>query len=94
MYTLGSAAAAAQAGIGNVAAGSTFAILQSAAAGGAGSVLVNGVAAGTATAAALALTAPGLIKAVKEGKREVTVDGITYKLEDRHVDEHESGEKD
>ena len=89
----GSAAAAAQAGIGDVAAGGTFAILQSAAAGGAGAALVNGIAAGTATAAALAATVPALVKAAREGKKEITVDDVIYKLEDRGVEEHEAAEK-
>lgn len=80
---IGSAAAAAQSDIGNVAAGSAFAVLQSAAAGGSGAILVNGVAAGTVTAVAIAATAPGLIKAIQEGKNEVTVDGITYEIEDK-----------
>jgi uncharacterized protein (AIM24 family) len=79
----GSTAAAAQAGIGSVAAGSTFAVLQSAAAGGAGAVLINGIAAGTATGVAIAATAPGLIKAMKEGEKEVTIDDVIYKIEDK-----------
>jgi len=90
----GSAAAAAQASIGDVAAGSTFAILQSAAAGGAGAALVNGIAAGTATAAALVATVPALVKAAREGKQEVTVDDVTYKLEDMGMEEHEAAEKE
>ncbi|KAH6870726.1 hypothetical protein BKA58DRAFT_469710 [Alternaria rosae] len=80
---VGSAAAAAQSSVGNVAAGSTFAVLQSAAAGGGAAILVNGVAAGTITAVAIAATAPGLIKAMQEGKKEVTVDGIMYEIEDK-----------
>ncbi|KAI4626851.1 hypothetical protein J4E83_004004 [Alternaria metachromatica] len=80
---VGSAAAAVQSGIGNVAAGSAFAVLQSAAAGGSGAILVNGVAAGTVTAIAVAAAAPGLIKAMQEGKKEITVDGITYEIEDK-----------
>jgi ElaB/YqjD/DUF883 family membrane-anchored ribosome-binding protein len=79
----GSAAAAAQSGIGSVAAGSTFAVLQSAAAGGAGATLVSGVAGGTATGIAVAATTPGLIKAIQEGKKEVTIDDVTYKIEDK-----------
>jgi hypothetical protein len=89
---LGSAAAA-----GNIAAGSPFSILQSAAAGGAGAALVNGVVPGTTTAVAIAATAPGLIKAIKEGKKEVTIDDVTYKLDDEHVqalvDAYETTEK-
>jgi uncharacterized protein (AIM24 family) len=81
----GSSAAAAQSGVGNVAAGSAFSILQSAGAGGAGAILVNGIAAGTATAVAIAATAPGLIKAIQEGKKEVTVDEVTYKINDEKV---------
>jgi ElaB/YqjD/DUF883 family membrane-anchored ribosome-binding protein len=81
----GSAAAAAQSGIGSVAAGSTFAILQSAGAGGAGAVLVNGIAAGTATGIAVAATAPGLVKAIKEGKKEVTIDDVTYKIDEEQA---------
>ncbi len=65
-----------------MAAGSTFAILQSAAAGGGGAILVNGVAAGTTTGAAIAATAPGLVKAMQEGKKEVTIDDVTYKIDD------------
>jgi hypothetical protein len=83
----GTIAAAAQSGIGNVVAGSTFAVLQSAAAGGAGAILVNGVAAGTVTAVAIAATAPVLIKAMQEGKEEVTVDDVTYKIEDKGMAE-------
>jgi hypothetical protein len=59
------------------------AVVQNAAAGGAGAILVNGVAAGTATGAAIAATAPGLIKAMQEGKREVTIDDVTYKIDDK-----------
>jgi tripartite-type tricarboxylate transporter receptor subunit TctC len=66
-----------------VAAGSTFAILQSAVAGGGGAILVNGVAAGTATGAAIAATAPGLVKAMQEGKKEVTIDDVTYEIDDK-----------
>ena len=80
---IGSAAAAAQSSIGNVAAGSAFAVLQSAGTGGGAAILVNGVAAGTVTAIAIAATAPGLIKAMQEGKKEITVDGITYEIEDK-----------
>ena len=94
-FQKGSAAAAAQSGIGDVAAGSTFAILQSTAAGGAGAALVNGIAAGTATAAALVATVPTLVKAAREGKKEVTVDDVTYKLEDKGVEEEApTGEKE
>jgi len=83
---IGSTAAGAQAGIGSVAAGSTFAVLQSAAAGGAGAILVNGIAAGTATGLAVAATAPRLIGAMKEGKKEVIIDDVTYKIEDKGND--------
>lgn len=66
----GSAAAAAQASIGNVVAGSTFAVLQSAGAGGAGLAVVNGVVGTAATAVAVGATAPGLVRAAREGKEE------------------------
>jgi len=68
MTNVGSAAAAAQASIGNVVLGSTFAILQSAGAGGAGIAVVNTVVGATATAVAVGATAPGLVKAVREGR--------------------------
>jgi hypothetical protein len=81
----GSAAAAAQSAAGSVAAGSAFSILQSAAAGGTGAALVNGVAAGTATGVAIAATAPGLVKAIKEGRKEVTIDDVTYKIDEEQA---------
>jgi hypothetical protein len=70
---IGSVAAAYQSGVGNVVAGSTFATLQSAGAGGAGAAIVNGIAAGTATAVAAASTVPGLIRAAMEDE-DMTVD--------------------
>ncbi|KAF2654039.1 hypothetical protein K491DRAFT_694121 [Lophiostoma macrostomum CBS 122681] len=60
----GSAAATAQAGIGNVAAGSVFAFFQSAAAGGAATAVVNGLVGGTAAVAAAGAAAPRLIKSL------------------------------
>ncbi|KAF1939157.1 hypothetical protein EJ02DRAFT_265314 [Clathrospora elynae] len=71
-----SAAAAYQAGVGNVAAGGTFAIMQSAGAGGEGAAIVNSIAAGMATAAAVAATIPGLVKAATKDK-EATADEDT-----------------
>lgn len=62
----GSAAAAAQAGIGNVVAGSAFAVLQSAGAGGAGLAIVNAVVGTSAAAIAVGTTAPAVAKAVRE----------------------------
>ncbi|KAF2873207.1 hypothetical protein BDV95DRAFT_605763 [Massariosphaeria phaeospora] len=59
----GSAAAGIQAGIGNVVAGSVFATLQSAAMGGAGAAVVNGVVGGSAAAIAVAANVPGLVQA-------------------------------
>ena len=59
--TAGSAAAGMQAGIGNVVAGSAFAVLQSAAAGGAGAAVVNGVVGGTAAVVAGAAIVPGMV---------------------------------
>jgi ElaB/YqjD/DUF883 family membrane-anchored ribosome-binding protein len=79
----GSAAAAVQFSIGNVAATSTFAVFQSAATGGASATLVSGVAAGTATGIAIAATAPRLIEAVRGGKKKVTIDDVTYKIGDK-----------
>ncbi|KAF1929417.1 uncharacterized protein M421DRAFT_60806, partial [Didymella exigua CBS 183.55] len=64
----GSAAAIAQSAVGNIAAGCTFAILQSAEGGSSGTVIVNIVVAGTVLGVAAAATAPGLIKAVNESK--------------------------
>jgi uncharacterized protein (AIM24 family) len=84
-YLPGSAAAAAQSAAGRAAAGSAFSILQSAAAGGAGAALVNGVAAGTATEVAIAATAPGLVKVIKEGKKEVPIDDVTYKINEERA---------
>ncbi|PVH93421.1 hypothetical protein DM02DRAFT_733140 [Periconia macrospinosa] len=66
----GSAAAAAQAGIGNVVGGSPFAILQSAAAGGAGGAIVNAAVGTSATVGAAAAVAPSVVKAVKKGQDE------------------------
>ncbi|KAF1831573.1 hypothetical protein BDW02DRAFT_571907 [Decorospora gaudefroyi] len=71
----GSAAAAYQAGAGNIVAGSAFATLQSAGAGGAGAAVVNGIAAGTATAVAVAATVPGLVKLDTEGKDGAAEEG-------------------
>lgn len=68
--------------------------MQSAGAGGAGALLVNGVAAGTATAAAVAATAPRLIKAIKEGKQKATAENITCKHEDKDVEEHKALEEE
>lgn len=45
---IGSAAAGIQAGIGNIAAGSAFAVFQSAGAGGAGLLIINGIVQGIA----------------------------------------------
>jgi hypothetical protein len=68
MRESGSAAAAAQASIGNVVAGTAFATLQSAGAGGAGLAVVNAVVGTTVTVVAAGATAPGLVKAVRETK--------------------------
>ncbi|RAR08312.1 c6 finger domain-containing protein [Stemphylium lycopersici] len=91
----GSAAAAAQSGIGSVTAGSPFALLQSAGAGGAAATLIKGLAAGTATAAAIGATALGLIKAIQNGKKEVTVDHVHYVIhQGEEVDDSaQDGEK-
>ncbi|KAH7116866.1 hypothetical protein B0J11DRAFT_537743 [Dendryphion nanum] len=66
----GSVAAGMQAGIGNVAAGSAFAILQSAGAGGAGIVIVQGVAGGLTAAGAAVLNSPDIIKAIKKDDKQ------------------------
>ena len=60
---LGSSAAGIQAGIGNVAAGSLFAILQSAGAGGAGASILGGTVFGVTSLAAWGITIPQLITA-------------------------------
>ena len=79
-----------------MAAGSAFAILQSAAAGGAGAVLVNGIAAGTATGIAVAATAPALVRAIQEGKKEITIDGVEYKVDEEQarafIEAYEAGD--
>jgi hypothetical protein len=77
MNCLGSAAAAAQASIGNIAAGSILAVLQSAGAGGAGLAVVNGVVGTGATVVAVGAAAPGLVKAAREGKQGDNPDGET-----------------
>lgn len=59
-HIIGSAAAGMQAGIGNVAAGSVFAICQSAAAGGSAATMVNGVVQATAVTAQVVV---GLVQA-------------------------------
>ncbi|KAF1978145.1 hypothetical protein BU23DRAFT_525848 [Bimuria novae-zelandiae CBS 107.79] len=60
-------AAAAHAGIGNVAAGSAFAVLQSAGAGGAGLAVVNSIVGTCATSRAVGATTPALVKEAKKG---------------------------
>ncbi|KAF3052179.1 hypothetical protein E8E11_006864 [Didymella keratinophila] len=67
----GSAAAAHQSAIGNIAAGSASAVLQSAGAGGAGTAVVIGMVAGTVTAIAVAANVPGVIRAVTEDNKEI-----------------------
>lgn len=64
---LGSAAAGVQAGIGNVIAGSLFATLQSAGAGGAGVAIVNGVVQGVGVAAAAAGAGAAIVQGKEDG---------------------------
>ncbi|KAH7116865.1 hypothetical protein B0J11DRAFT_537742 [Dendryphion nanum] len=67
----GSIAAGVQAGLGNAVAGSPFAVLQSAGAGGAGLAVVNGIVGGATFAGMGALTAVEVVKAVKVDEAEV-----------------------
>jgi hypothetical protein len=69
-----SKAAAFHAIIGNVSAGSTFAVLQSAGAGGAGLAVVNTVAGTATTVMAMGATALGFAKSTRKGKEESRVD--------------------
>lgn len=71
----------AQASIGNVAAGSAFAIIQSAGAGGAGLAFVNSIVGASTTAIALGATALGIASTTK-------------KENEQNVDEMEGGETD
>lgn len=96
----GSVAAANQASAGNVVAGSMFAVLQSAGAGGTGLAVVNGVVGASATAIAVGATAPALIKAVSENNvkgrdsiEEAKVVEVLEEDEDKEKKEEEKKEK-
>jgi hypothetical protein len=67
----GSAAAGIQAGIGSVTAGSAFAILQSAGAGGAGLLIVNGIVQGVAGIGLASGIAVSVVKAKAIKEKEV-----------------------
>jgi hypothetical protein len=68
LTNLGSVAAGIQSGIGSVAAGSLFAILQSAAMGGAGAIIVNTIVGGTAAVVSAGVITPAMMAAVSKGK--------------------------
>lgn len=84
---LGSAAAAAQAGIGNVAAGSGFALLQSAGAGGAGLAVVNGIVGGSASAVAIFGAATSrIVRTIRTNQEE---DEQATEASEKHTDNPE-----
>jgi len=79
-HILGSAAAGIQSGIGSVAAGSAFAILQSAGAGGAGLAVVNGV----VQAAGAIVGATGLATKIKGQGDEHSANGDQEESDGTH----------
>lgn len=85
---LGSAAAGIQAGIGNVAFGTLFALLQSAGAGGAGAGILGGTVFSATSLASWGATIPGLIAASKENRK-------TEKIKEKEVEEEvDTGDQD